>query len=168
MRVSTEVTCQSDPEINFTCTCNFLYRNCDLLYCKCDLLYRKCLRNRKRVACVYGVIMHAGNVGRIREKRVNTRRSGVLYTLLEYSANIPQVHYRTINARDELFYFFYNISRRYYIVNNFTQKIDVQILLISTQWRHAHDFTIAWIFKRAEVKNGQNNIQTFDAIKNKK
>ena len=28
------------------------------------------LRNRKRVACVYGVIMHAGNVRRIREKRV--------------------------------------------------------------------------------------------------
>jgi uncharacterized membrane protein len=28
------------------------------------------LRNRKRLACVYGVIMHAGNVGRIREKRV--------------------------------------------------------------------------------------------------
>ena len=26
--------------------------------------------NRKRVACVYGVIMHAGNVRRIREKRV--------------------------------------------------------------------------------------------------
>ena len=26
--------------------------------------------NRKRVACVYGLIMHAGNVGRIREKRV--------------------------------------------------------------------------------------------------
>jgi hypothetical protein len=28
------------------------------------------IRNRKRVACVYGVIMHAGDVGRIREKRV--------------------------------------------------------------------------------------------------
>ena len=28
------------------------------------------LRNRKRVACVYSVIMHAGNVRRIREKRV--------------------------------------------------------------------------------------------------
>ena len=28
------------------------------------------LRNRKRVASVYGVIMHAGNVRRIREKRV--------------------------------------------------------------------------------------------------
>ena len=28
------------------------------------------LRNRKRVACVCGVIMHAGNVRRIREKRV--------------------------------------------------------------------------------------------------
>ena len=28
------------------------------------------LRNRKRVACVYSVIMHAGNVRTIREKRV--------------------------------------------------------------------------------------------------
>ena len=28
------------------------------------------LRNRKRVAIVYGMIMHAGNVRRIREKRV--------------------------------------------------------------------------------------------------
>jgi hypothetical protein len=37
------------------------------------------------------------------------------------------VHYHTIKARDEFFYFFYNISRRYYIVNNFTQKIDVEM-----------------------------------------
>ena len=35
--------------------------------------------------------------------------------VLEYSPNILQVHYRTINARDEFFYFIYNISRRYYI-----------------------------------------------------
>ena len=28
------------------------------------------LRNRNRVACVYGVIMNAGNVRRIQEKRV--------------------------------------------------------------------------------------------------
>ena len=88
------------------------------------------LRNRKRVACVYGVIMHAGNVGRIRE---NTRHSRVFYTLLKYCPNESQVHYRTINAQDELFYFFYNINRRYYIVNNFAQKIDVQILLTCTQ-----------------------------------
>jgi hypothetical protein len=57
----------------------------------------------------------------------------VFYTLFEYSTNIHQVHYRTINARDELFYLFYNISKRYYIVNNFTQKIDVEILLTCTQ-----------------------------------
>ena len=68
-----------------------------------------CLRNRKRVACVYSVIMHAGNVRRIREKRENTRRSRVFYTFLEYSPNISQVHYHTINAQDEFFYFFYNI-----------------------------------------------------------
>jgi hypothetical protein len=37
-----------------------------------------------------------------------------------------------------------------------------------TQWRHAHAFTVAWIFKRAKEKNCQNNIQTFDAIKPEK
>ena len=41
-----------------------------------------CLRNRKRVACVNGVIMHAGNVRRIREKRVKTRRSLVVASQL--------------------------------------------------------------------------------------
>jgi hypothetical protein len=29
-----------------------------------------CLRNRKQFACFYGVVMHEGNVRRIREKRV--------------------------------------------------------------------------------------------------
>ena len=45
------------------------------------------LRNRKRVACVYGVIIHAGNVRRIQEKRVTrgvadcfTRFSSILLT----------------------------------------------------------------------------------------
>jgi hypothetical protein len=37
------------------------------------------------------------------------------------------------NARDKFFYFFYNISRRYYIVNNFTLNIDLEILLTCTQ-----------------------------------
>jgi hypothetical protein len=92
----------------------------------------------------------------------------VFYTLLEYSSNIPQVHYHSINAWDEFFYFFYNISRRYYIVNNFTRKIDVEILLTCTRWRHAHAFTVAWIFKRAKEPNCQNNVQTFDAIKPEK
>jgi hypothetical protein len=92
----------------------------------------------------------------------------VFYTFLEYSPDIPRAHYRIINARDEFFYFFYNISRRYYIVNNFTQKIDVEILLTYTQWRHAHAFTVAWIFKRAKEQHCQNNIQTFDAIKPEK
>jgi hypothetical protein len=41
------------------------------------------------------------------------------------------VHYHTTNARDEFFYFF--ISRRCYIGNNFTQKIDVEILLTCNQ-----------------------------------
>ena len=44
------------------------------------------LRNRKRVACVYGVMMHAGNIRRIQEKRVRgvaecfTRFSSILLT----------------------------------------------------------------------------------------
>ena len=33
----------------------------------------------------------------------------MFYTFLEYSPNISQVHYHTINAQDEFFYFFYNI-----------------------------------------------------------
>ena len=37
-----------------------------------DVIIKKVyLRNRKRVACIYGVIMHAGNVRRILEKHVN-------------------------------------------------------------------------------------------------
>ena len=65
------------------------------------------LINRKRVVCVYGVIMAVGNVERIQEKIARQ----VFYRLLEYSLNIPQVHYHAINAQDEFFYFFYNISR---------------------------------------------------------
>ena len=38
-----------------------------LRYLVTSMLY---LGNRKRVACVYGLIMHTGNVGRIQEKRV--------------------------------------------------------------------------------------------------
>ena len=34
----------------------------------------------------------------------------MFYTFLEYSPNISQVHYHTINAQDEFFYFFYNIT----------------------------------------------------------
>jgi hypothetical protein len=81
------------------------------------------LRNRKRVACVYGVIMHAGNVGRIREKHVKTR--GVAECFTCFSSILP-TFLECIIAQDKFFYFFYNIRRRYYIVivNNFTQKID--------------------------------------------
>ena len=57
------------------------------------------LRNRKRVACVYGVIMHAGNFGRIQEKRVKHEAEP------------------------------YNISWRSYVINNFTVKVNFAILL---------------------------------------
>jgi hypothetical protein len=90
----------------------------------------------------------------------------VFYTLLEYSPNIPQVHYHTINARDEFFYFFYNISRRYYIVNNFTQKIDVEILLTCTQSRACFYCHLNFgASEAAKEQNCQNNIQTFESIK---
>ena len=67
------------------------------------------LRNRKRVAWVYGVILHAEMLGEYDRGVQNTRRSRVFYTFLEYSPNISKVHYHTINAQDEFFYFFYNI-----------------------------------------------------------
>ena len=41
------------------------------IHCIVMLIRMHYLRNRKRVASVYGGIMHAGNVRRIREKRVN-------------------------------------------------------------------------------------------------
>jgi hypothetical protein len=83
-----------------------------------------CLRNRKRVACIFCVIIDAGNVRRIREKRA-TRGVAECFTRfsVEYSHNIPRVHYHTINPRDEFFYFFYNM----------TQKIDIEIFLTCTQ-----------------------------------
>jgi hypothetical protein len=94
--------------------------------------------------------MHAGNVWRIREKRVNTRRNRVFYTLLKYSHNIPPSALSHHKRTRRVFLFLYNISRRFYIINNFTQGIDIEILLTCTQWRHAHAFTVAWIFKRAK------------------
>ena len=54
----------------------------------------------KLVLCVYGVIMHLGNVRRILEKRVKHSATSRVYTLLSYSPNISRVHYHTINARD--------------------------------------------------------------------
>jgi hypothetical protein len=60
------------------------------------------------------------------------------------------------------FYFFYNISRRYYIVKNFTQKIDIEIILtlFSVTWR-ALAFTVAWLFYRAKEQKQYNIFITF-------
>ena len=38
---------------------------------KSDQLAANDLRNRKRAACEYGVMMHKGNAGKVGEKRVN-------------------------------------------------------------------------------------------------
>ena len=51
----------------------------------------------------------------------------MFYTFLEYSPNISQVHYHTMNAQDEFFYFFYNIttllhSKQYSKQVNFLRK----------------------------------------------
>ena len=76
---------------------NFIINLFENIVCRAiTLLYYK--RNRKRVACVYGVIMHAGNVRRIREKRVNTRRSLVFCTFLEYSPDISQDACRGVHS----------------------------------------------------------------------
>ena len=72
-----------------------------------DFIYY--LRNRKRVACVYGVIMHAGNVGRIREKRVKPE----CFTLLEYSPNILREHCHTVTCATSFYSEqFYSNDRR--------------------------------------------------------
>jgi hypothetical protein len=107
--------------------------SCVLAECIDDICDRHYLRNRKRVACVYCVIIR------------------VFYTLLEHYKRTWRV----------FLYFFYNISRRYYIINNFTQ------------WHHAHAFSLLLsleflFFKRAKEQNCENNIQTFDAIKPEK
>ena len=76
------------------------------------------LRNRKRAACV-----SHGDINARGECWENTREAcktqGVA---LSHNKHTRQA-----------FYFFYNISERYSIVNNFTQKIDVKILLTCTQ-----------------------------------
>jgi hypothetical protein len=57
------------------------------------------LRNRKRVACVYGVIMHAGNVGRIREKRA---KHGAHPSVLHASRVFSQPRTQVLNLRSYL------------------------------------------------------------------
>ena len=77
----------------------------------------------------------------------------MLYTFLEYSPNISQVHYQTINTQDEFFDLFYNIrmllhSKDYFqtdcMIIRFSLhvKIDVTqvVLLIASQQ--------AYLFKR--------------------
>ena len=66
-----------------------------------------------------------------REKRVkNIRRGRVFYTLLECSLNIVTrallLHKYT---RQVLHFSFNHISKSYYVVNNFTIKIDFAVLL---------------------------------------
>ena len=54
----------------------------------------------KLASCVYGVLMHSGNVGKTLEKRVKHSNTPRVYTLLSYSPNIPRVHYHAINVLD--------------------------------------------------------------------
>ena len=54
----------------------------------------------KLFLCHYAVIMHSGNVVRIRERRVKHTPTPRLYTVLSYSPNIALVHYRSTMARD--------------------------------------------------------------------
>jgi hypothetical protein len=120
------------------------------------------LGNRKRVACVYCVLMHSGNVWRLREKPVNT---GVPEWFTRFSASVLQTFPEciiTLQMHETSFSISF-ISRICYIGNNFTQKIDIEILLTYNQWRHAHallllEFLSEWSSKVAKI------IQTFDAI----
>ena len=53
------------------------------------IIYYK--RNRKLVSCVYGVIMHSGNVRRILEKRVeHSATPRVLHASLVFSQHSPR------------------------------------------------------------------------------
>ena len=55
---------------------------------------------KKLVSCVYGVILHSGNVERILKKRVKHSATPRVLHALSYSHNIPRVYYYIINARD--------------------------------------------------------------------
>ena len=56
----------------------------------------------KLILCVYCVIMHLGNVGRILEKRSSAMPR--VYTLLSYSPNISPVHYHKTHATRFLYF----------------------------------------------------------------
>ena len=59
---------------------------------------------KKLVSCLYGVIMHSGDVGRILEKPVkHSATPRVLQASLVFSQHSPIVHYYTIKARDSFF-----------------------------------------------------------------
>ena len=89
----------------------------------------------------------------------------MVYTLLKCSPKFPKCII-TLQTHKTSFSISF-ISRICYIGNNFTQKIDVEILLTYNQWRHVHallllEFLSKWSSKVAKI------IQTFDAIKPEK
>ena len=104
--IGTEIGLAKVRQRNFSSRCRSVCNGVD---------QRHCLRNRNRVACVYGMIMHAGNVERIREKRLHASRV--------FSQHSPSAlsHYKRTGR-----VFSCNMSRRYCIVNNFIQKVDVE------------------------------------------
>ena len=80
-----------------------------------------------RVACVYSVLMHSGNVWRLREKCVNT---GVPEWFTHFASVLPTFPECIITLQThETSFSISFISRICYIGNNFTQKIDGEILL---------------------------------------
>ena len=110
------------------------------------LLEYEYLRDRKRVSCVYRVIMYAENVGRIREQ--NT-----LFAFQHFSSAFSQ--------NKASFSIFYNRSRRYYVVNSFTIKTNFAIFLICTKCRHAQncDSKVGInCFVKLEMKNNDTQI----------
>ena len=105
----------------------------------------------------------------------STRRSRVFYTFLEYSPNISQVHYHTINAQDEFFYFFYNITCNFVaqqtiFSNRLIIKFSLHVRIDVTQMLLLIAYQQTYIFKRPEKKVNflRKNKQIFDIYNFKK
>ena len=97
-------------QLYFDCCCRVhIYFSGCLIYCHqvwCNLFSSFVL-----ALFVGGRGLLASDALRLSTKILSyTRRSRVFYAFLEYSPNISQVHYHTINAQDEFFYFFYNMT----------------------------------------------------------
>ena len=94
--VTSILTCKANSIIN-------LFEN--IVCCAITFLYYKI--NRKNVLCVYGVIMHLGNVKRILDKRVkHSATPRVLLASLVFSWHFPRA--LSHHKRTRLVFYFLN------------------------------------------------------------